>query len=280
MFEVVADIYDSTRPLVEVASYDESDRLLELSAHCNASRVTFYTVEAAGLRAPISWRIDHSLLREASVDFTVDTNLEAPLAELAQATGGRMIANRNTVLPALRRVSQDFGTYYSLGYEPGDPDSSLERRIEVRVSHPDVQVRHRRSFRSKSVEEQMADTTIAALQYDPIENPFGLDLEVGTPPYERQGRRRLVPVRLIIPIRQLGLIPGDERGYSADLSLSVAASDKKGRLSGIVTDGDLRRTLTKKKTIHKLKVEEIMSTAPKSVSLNPQMKGAKVEETR
>ena len=80
LFEVVAHSYDSTRPFLEVASYDESDRLLELSAHCNASRVTFYTVEAAGLRAPISWRIDHSLLREASVDFTVETNREVPLA--------------------------------------------------------------------------------------------------------------------------------------------------------------------------------------------------------
>ena len=41
--------------------------------------------------------------------------------------------------------------------------------------------------------------------------------------------------------------------------------DEKGKLSGIITDGDLRRILTKKKTIHKLKVEEIMSLAPKTV---------------
>ena len=52
----------------------------------------------------------------------------------------------------------------------------------------------------------------------------------------------------------------DSKGLGATLVV-----DKEGRLSGIVTDGDLRRILTKRKTIHKLKVEEIMSRAPKTV---------------
>ena len=52
----------------------------------------------------------------------------------------------------------------------------------------------------------------------------------------------------------------DSKGIGATLVV-----DKKGKLSGIITDGDLRRVLTKKKTIHKLKVEEIMSLAPKTV---------------
>jgi arabinose-5-phosphate isomerase len=52
----------------------------------------------------------------------------------------------------------------------------------------------------------------------------------------------------------------DSKGIGATLVV-----DEKGKLSGIITDGDLRRVLTKKKTIHKLKVEEIMSLAPKTV---------------
>ena len=52
---------------------------------------------------------------------------------------------------------------------------------------------------------------------------------------------------------------------AAGIDRAALVVDKEGRLSGIVTDGDLRRILTKRKTIHKLKVEEIMSRAPKTV---------------
>jgi arabinose-5-phosphate isomerase len=45
-------------------------------------------------------------------------------------------------------------------------------------------------------------------------------------------------------------------------TIVVDADDK---LSGIITDGDLRRALTKKGNIHKLKVEEIMTTSPRTV---------------
>ena len=52
----------------------------------------------------------------------------------------------------------------------------------------------------------------------------------------------------------------DSKGIGATLIV-----DTEDKLSGIITDGDLRRVLTKKKNIHKLKVEEIMSTAPRTI---------------
>lgn len=41
--------------------------------------------------------------------------------------------------------------------------------------------------------------------------------------------------------------------------------DKEHRLAGIITDGDLRRALTKRKSIHQLNVERIMSPSPKTI---------------
>ena len=53
----------------------------------------------------------------------------------------------------------------------------------------------------------------------------------------------------------------DAKGIGATL---VVEAD--GRLKGIITDGDLRRSLlNKKEMIHGLKVEEIMSPAPKTI---------------
>ncbi|MFH0845705.1 MAG: KpsF/GutQ family sugar-phosphate isomerase, partial [Pseudomonadota bacterium] len=55
----------------------------------------------------------------------------------------------------------------------------------------------------------------------------------------------------------------DSKGIGATLVV-----DAEKRLAGIVTDGDLRRTLTKKKNIHGIKVEKIMSPSPKTIDEN------------
>ncbi|MBU2497757.1 MAG: KpsF/GutQ family sugar-phosphate isomerase [Proteobacteria bacterium] len=52
----------------------------------------------------------------------------------------------------------------------------------------------------------------------------------------------------------------DAKGIGATLVV-----DKERRLAGIVTDGDLRRSLTKQKNIHNLKVERVMSPSPKTI---------------
>ena len=44
--------------------------------------------------------------------------------------------------------------------------------------------------------------------------------------------------------------------------------DKDKRLIGIICDGDLRRALLRRKTIHKMRVEDIMSPSPKTVDEN------------
>jgi len=52
----------------------------------------------------------------------------------------------------------------------------------------------------------------------------------------------------------------DAKGVGA-----VVVVDKDRKLHGILTDGDLRRALLKRKTIHNLEVEQVMSPAPKTV---------------
>lgn len=52
----------------------------------------------------------------------------------------------------------------------------------------------------------------------------------------------------------------DAKGVGA-----VVVVDEDRKLHGILTDGDLRRALLKRKTIHSLQVEHVMSPAPKTV---------------
>jgi len=52
----------------------------------------------------------------------------------------------------------------------------------------------------------------------------------------------------------------DSKGLGATLIV-----DEDNRLAGIITDGDLRRALTRQRNIHDLKVDEIMSTSPRTI---------------
>lgn len=52
----------------------------------------------------------------------------------------------------------------------------------------------------------------------------------------------------------------DSKGIGATIVV-----DGDGRLTGILTDGDLRRALIKQKDIYPIRVEEIMSTSPKTI---------------
>jgi arabinose-5-phosphate isomerase len=69
-----------------------------------------------------------------------------------------------------------------------------------------------------------------------------------------------------IPMVSLGSELGDALseidGKNVGATLIV---DKGKRLAGIITDGDIRRILTKKKTIHGLKVETVMSPSPRTI---------------
>jgi arabinose-5-phosphate isomerase len=55
----------------------------------------------------------------------------------------------------------------------------------------------------------------------------------------------------------------DAKGIGATLVV-----DKQRKLLGIVTDGDLRRALLKQRTIHSLKVEQVMTPSPKIIDEN------------
>ncbi|MEW6668042.1 MAG: KpsF/GutQ family sugar-phosphate isomerase [Thermodesulfobacteriota bacterium] len=74
-----------------------------------------------------------------------------------------------------------------------------------------------------------------------------------------------------LPVVTLGssagdaLVEMDVKGIGATLVV-----DRQGRLAGIITDGDLRRVLLKRRDVHLLRVEEIMSVSPRTVDEDQQ----------
>lgn len=220
----------------EMMLYDQSERFEDLGRLANANDVTFHTFDVAGVRSAGSSGVEEELKRvvaiSANIDADVRTNLQLPLRQMADSTGGRAILNRNDALPALRDLSAELGSYYSLGYVPDRPADERFHRIKVRVRRQGVVLRHRDGYRDRAPSVRMRDRLHAALAHGVVENALGVDLEVepaSTAAKDRFG----VSLRVLVPLRGLALLP-EGKEYRGRFRLYLAAMDETGGMSEIV----------------------------------------------
>ena len=131
--------------LADLGSLEHSNRLNEIEAHAKRSNVSFYPISPAGLTPPSNRRG-----RPIGVGFNANRTLaerQSALRRLAEDTGGIPIVNTDDVEDHLQKVMTATSSYYLIGYSPtrSDIDGRL-RRITVKVSRPNVQVRARSAY--------------------------------------------------------------------------------------------------------------------------------------
>jgi VWFA-related protein len=241
VFYAVQNKYaEQSSSLTQTLEFDVSRRLTELAAQANANRITFYTIDAAGLRVNESVTAENQGPGPTQPGFSqlIDSvrfsNLQSTLQLIAEKTGGVAIINTNVVTPQLERIAKDFNTYYSLGYTPPHYGDGRYYKIEVKVKNrKDLRVRHREGYRDKSTDARMSDGTTAALNFPFEENPLGVSMEFGQPRAREDGFF-LVPVNVRIPIGKLTLIPREEtQSEDAKVRLFIAALDTDGGTSDV-----------------------------------------------
>ncbi len=221
--------------LMEIHRYDMSRDFRQLTNKANANRVTFYTLDAAGLRTYSYMEAQNATPGGgAFIDQVHFSNLQGSLMYMAEETGGMSIINTNNFGPGLERVADDFDNYYSLGFVSGTADSGRYHRIKVRFKDETKKyvVRHREGYRDKPMETRMTDSTLAALHFGYQSNSLGVEIEFGRPQPEEKGRRFLVPVSVRIPLGNIAYLPSGEfqRGR---LRIFIAARDEEGGLSPV-----------------------------------------------
>ena len=115
------------------ANEDLSSLLARVISEANRANVSFYTVNANGLKLSTG---------QTEADFDA-----ARLGELAERTGGFSMENSNDLRGPLRRVVEDSGAHYELTYKPrSDSFDGHFRRIEIRVDRPEVTVQTRDGY--------------------------------------------------------------------------------------------------------------------------------------
>ena len=177
-------------PAMVAQKFDLTPRFREVTSHASRNRVTFYPIEAFGTRQ------NEAVLFE-SVNLA---NRQNGLRFLAEDTGGRELFNAADVPSALARMSEDFSTWYSIGYQPRRPGDAAEHKIEVRVKPKGAQARYRQWYRDKPTSELVAERTLAAMRFGAEENPLDVKVEIG--PGKKPGETL---VRVKVPISKLFL---------------------------------------------------------------------------
>ena len=198
------------------------DRVVD---EANAHRVTFYSHDPAGLRVVGSAAEYGSL--EANLELAEETerSLEG-LVDLALATGGVGRVKTPGVDPLLDEMLNGFGTYYSLGFTPGDIEHG---RVRVRLRRPGLRLRYLKQFAVRTAARQLEEATLATLLTAAEDNVLQVAVEKGEAVPQKDGTF-LVPLLIKVPMARLSLLP-DGGSHVGRLSFVVMARSRDGALS-------------------------------------------------
>jgi len=223
---------DESAGQLRSAQFSSRSEFRELVAQANSNRVTFYTLEALGLRSYASISAESGGTQDGGsrldADFARDSNQLEPLQVMAEGTGGQAIFGTNNIAGALEKLGTDLKSFYSLGYRPSHSGDGRYHRIEVRLKgRKGVQVRHRNGYRDKTQDTRLAETTLAGLLHGVGNNPLGIEFQLES--FERREDGFLqVPIEVRIPIGKLTLVPQEGQNLARMRVALAVASDASG----------------------------------------------------
>ncbi|MGA2134850.1 MAG: VWA domain-containing protein [Bryobacteraceae bacterium] len=85
--------------------------------------------------------------QDDTVEMSLHANPQAAMSELAESTGGFLVANTNDTAKPLHRVMEDVRAHYELSYVPTSQNYDGHfRKIEVQVTRPGAQVQTRTGY--------------------------------------------------------------------------------------------------------------------------------------
>jgi VWFA-related protein len=222
----------------------------------NRANVTIYAIDARGVeaisdQAAAIHALTAATTRSASAqtenratagDFrTVDialnattANLQQNLLGLAESTGGVLIA-ANDLRPHLRRLSQEFNTYYELTYRSSNPNFDGKfRAITVKVNRPDAVVQARNGyFALPPMEGQFVFPYEVELLHALGRTPLPHDLEVlsSVIPFQSQDGFQQASLVVDFPLHQVHFTYDEKsKSYFTNISVVSLVKDPTGHV--------------------------------------------------
>ncbi len=236
--QLCADLRQSapSEMMAEMVQYDESSRFNRVTAHANTNRVTFYGVDAAGVRSSgPDIALDNPRLTPSFRNVSLQAmNAQSGLHLLASETGGKALINANDLSILLDDMTEELAASYSLGFVPEERKLGEVRQISVLLApgtDKGRRIEYRRTYREKSLDERLAERLLSVAYLGNPENPLEAVVEFGdTKLLEKKTHELTVGVR--VPTESVVTLPGKD-GVSTNTSAQlrlwlVAVEDEKG----------------------------------------------------
>lgn len=218
---------------LESGRYRIEEELTDLATQANASGVSCYTLYTAGGArfSPIAAESSGAAGPGRSIAMSARHGIEDSLTYLASATGGLALSPGGDPGETIARLPDQLVRNYSLGFRPTASGDPTAHRVEVTVRREGLRVRHRESYRFKTIDELMSELTYAALLFEPGPNPLEATLAVAGAEGTEQDLFE-VAVEMIIPMAQLALVPS-KGSHVGQVKVFFAVKDEQGRASPV-----------------------------------------------
>jgi VWFA-related protein len=220
--------------LAQIRVFDSAAIYNSLASAANAQDVSFYTIDAGGLRVDdTAFSAEYQSAGDSRASTVGSSNYVDSLRFLADRTGGLAIVNTNDFERGLEEIETDIFTYYSIGYTLIPSGADKVHRINVKLpKHPHYVLRFRQRFVEKALQTRVTDKVVSALVFGVEDNPMRLELEAGSAA-PAMGDRWTVPIHISVPLEKVALFPEGE-DYVGRVTLYLAARDNAGKQSDMV----------------------------------------------
>ena len=233
------------------------DQFKNLTSMANRANVTFYTIDCNGVmtwsqnseganaltqaardsraNATKTGSVSVGMIRASdTAENSMRSNNQQELRNLAESTGGFLVADSNDLRVPLRKINEEIGSYYEVSYNPGitNYDGSF-RRIKVDVSKKDLVVQARNGYFALPMELRKSGMM-------PYEPPLLSALASAAPPHDLAVHSRLIhfqpsekgvmtAVVAEVPVGNLEFQEDKEKKlFNARISLVALVKDDKG----------------------------------------------------
>ena len=232
-----------------------------LMSTANRDNVTFYPIDARGVQtwgqnssaaadmaraaaaSAASITQDGGAVSVESVrssetgEASVRNNVQLPLRDLAESTGGFLIGDTNDLRPSLRRVNEEVNSFYEVTYSPGITtyDGSF-RRTSVTVARKDLVVHSRNGYfalppdvRGGTPLMPYEVSLLKALDSKPL--PRDVEFRTATIRFEPGKESTKASLVVEVPFANLGFTEdAEKKAFKARLSLMALVKDSKGEV--------------------------------------------------